>query len=250
LLDVALLRTPTVRLSPAMASARAALAAAGVPTVMLLEVAAGAMDAITRDGEAARVVLSAPDADASLFETLMAVVPPIARVSLARQLPGLRRAAFDAITDETARANAAYALTMGLAESVPLLGAPLNLADMVVLTKNQLIMGYRIALAAGKQGAPRELVGELVSVIGGGFLFRQLGRQLVGLMPVIGVVPKVAVAYAGTLAIARAVVVWATEGHRLGPAALKRVYQDAWGRARAVAQSLVRRRPAPPSQGS
>jgi uncharacterized protein (DUF697 family) len=160
---------------------------------------------------------------------------------MARQLPALRPAAFDVLTDETARANAAYALTMGLAETVPLLGAPLNLADMVVLTKNQLVMAYRIALAAGKTGAARDLVGELVSVIGGGFLFRQVGRQLVGLVPVIGLVPKVAVAYAGTLAIARAVVVWATEGHRLGPAAIKRVYHEAWERARAVAQSLVRR---------
>jgi uncharacterized protein (DUF697 family) len=241
LVDVALLRSPTVRLPPAVAGARAALVAAGVPTITLLEVAGGPMDLIARDGEAARVVLSAPEAEAEVFATLMASVAPVARVSLARQLPALRPAAFDALTEETARANAAYALTMGLAEMVPLLGAPLSLADMVVLTKNQLLMAYRIALAAGKQAAARDLMGEIISVIGGGFLFRQLGRQLVGLVPVIGIVPKVTVAYAGTLAIARAVVVWATEGHRMGPAAIKRAYQDAWARARAFAQSLVRR---------
>ena len=132
---------------------------------------------------------------------------------------------------------------MALAEVVPILGVPLNLADIVVLTKNQLVMSYRLALAAGKQGAPRELLGELVSVIGGGFLFRQVGRELVGLMPVIGMVPKVAVAYAGTLAIARAVTVWASEGVRLSPDALKRAYLDAWQRGKRLARSLMRKAP-------
>lgn len=239
LIDVALLRTPTVRLSPALSGARAALIAAGVPTVMAVDVAANTMDLIAREGESARLLLSAPDADEALFGTLVAAVPPLLRVALARQLPPLRKATFDELTEETARANAVYALTMALAEVVPLLGVPLNVADIVVLTKNQLIMSYRIALAAGKQGAPRELAGEIVSVVGGGFLFRQVGRELVGLMPVIGVVPKVAVAYAGTLAIARAVVVWATEGDKLGPEALKRIYKDAWRRGKALARSLV-----------
>jgi uncharacterized protein (DUF697 family) len=199
------------------------------------------MDLIAREGEAARVLLSAPGADEALFGTVVAAVPPLLRVALARQLPPLRAATFDELTEETARANAVYALTMALAEAVPLLGVPLNVADIIVLTKNQLMMSYRIALAAGKQGAPRELAGEIVSVVGGGFLFRQVGRELVGLMPVIGVVPKVAVAYAGTLAIARAVVVWATGGGRLGPEALKRVYQDAWRRGKALARGLAGR---------
>jgi uncharacterized protein (DUF697 family) len=216
------------------------------------------MDLIARDGESARVQLSAPGGEDALCATLVAAAAPIARVSMARQLPPLRKATFDELTEETARANAVYALTMGLAEVVPLLGVPLNLADIVVLTKNQLMMGYRIALAAGKQGAPRELVGELVSVIGGGFLFRQVGRELVGLMPVIGIVPKVAVAYAGTLAIARAVVAWASEGSRLSPEGLKRAYRDAWRKGKRMAESLMRRRPSsrarlrivPPSPGA
>ena len=243
LVDVALLRTPTIRLTSAMAGARAALTAAGVPTVTVIDVASGPMDLIARDGESARVLLSAEGGERALFATVVAAVAPLARVSLARHLPPLRPATFDEITEETARANAVYALTMALAEVVPLLGAPLNLADIVVLTKNQLVMSYRIALAAGKQGAPRELLGELVSVIGGGFLFRQVGRELVGLMPVIGAVPKVAVAYAGTLAIARAVTVWASEGVRLSPEGIKRAYREAWERGKRMARALARHAP-------
>lgn len=241
-IDLAVLCTPTVRVADGLAEARAALTAAGVPTVLALGTAAAGMDLIARDGESGRVLLSVPDGPQALAATLVAAAPPLLRVALARQLPPLRQAAFAEITEETARANAVYALTMGLAEAIPLLGLPLNVADIVVLTKNQLVMGYRIALAAGKQGAPRDVMGELVSVVGGGFLFRQVGRELVGLVPVIGVVPKVAVAYAGTLAIAKVVVAWASEDHRLGPKALRRAYQEAWGRGKALAQALLRRR--------
>jgi len=241
LIDVALLRTPTLRLSPALGEARAALTSAGVPTITVLDTVGGGMDLIARDGEAARLLITGADGPRALFATIVAAAPPLLRVALARQLPPLRAAAFAEITEETARANAVYALTMGLAEVIPLLGVPLNVADIVVLTKNQLVMGYRIALAAGKQGAPRDVVGEIASVVGGGFLFRQVGRELVGLVPVIGVVPKVAVAYAGTLAIAKVVVAWASEGHRLGPDALRRAYKQAWGRGKQLAQALIKR---------
>jgi len=122
---------------------------------------------------------------------------------------------------------------------VPLLDLPLNVADMVVLTKNQLVMSYKIALASGKKGEPRELIGEVVGVIGSGFLFRQAARQLVGLVPVVGIVPKVAMAYAGTWAVGRAVAAWATEGRKLTPAAVRRFYREAWGRGKTVARAMA-----------
>jgi uncharacterized protein (DUF697 family) len=143
------------------------------------------------------------------------------RLAFARHLITLREPLFTELIEETATTNALYALTTGLAEAVPVLDVPLNLADIVVLTKNQLVMSYRIALASGKKGTPRDLVGEVLGVIGGGFLFRQGARQLVGLIPVAGIVPKVAVAYAGTLAIGKAVVTWAAYGTTLEPGAIK-----------------------------
>src|SRR3989475_12688121 len=100
-------------------------------------------------------------------------------------------------------------------------------------------MSYRIALASGKKGTPRELVGEVLGVIGGGFLFRQGARQLVGLIPVVGIVPKVAGAYAGTLAIGKAVVAWAAYGQALDPGAGKRLYRQALSRGRDRGQALV-----------
>ena len=73
-------------------------------------------------------------------------------------------------------------------------------------------MGYRLVLASGRDGEPKTLIGELLGVLGGGLLFRQMARQLVGLIPIAGIVPKVAIAYGGTWAVGRAVMFWVTEG--------------------------------------
>ena len=142
------------------------------------------------------------------------------------------------LIDETSKANAGYAFSTGIAEIVPVLGVPVTIGDMLVLTKNQLLMGYRIALAAGRTGRPSELVGEIVGVLGGGLLFRQVARQLIGLVPVIGIVPKVAVAYGGTWAIGRAVALWATGGGQVTRERLRQLTREGVRRGRTVAQSL------------
>lgn len=231
------------RLSPALEAVRDAWRRAGSPivTVVIGAPGAGGVPAPPEPGESAR--LSAPAIDSvlvrDLVRALVAVAGPERRLALARQLPVARPVVFDAIIEETAQANASYALTTGLAETVPLLTAPMNLGDMVVLTKNQLVMGYRIALAAGLDGDPRALVAEILGVLGGGLLFRQIARQLVGLLPVIGLVPKVAVAYGGTVAIGRAVAVWATEGRAASADLFQRFSQEGLERGREVARRMV-----------
>jgi len=239
-LDAAILLSRSEDLSPSLAAARDALHGAGVPLVTVVCGAATATSSVVRPGEAARAVVPALDTQGvpAIAEAIVSAFDPALRLALARQLPPLRPAMVTALIDEAAKANATYALTTGLAEVVPVLDLPLNLADMVVLTKNQLIMSYKIALASGKKGQPRELIGEVMGVIGGGFLFRQAARQLVGLVPVAGIVPKVAMAYAGTWAVGRAVAVWASEGRRLTPAAVRRFYREAWGRGKTVARAM------------
>jgi uncharacterized protein (DUF697 family) len=239
-LDAVILVSPGEDLSPALAAARDALGRAGVPLLTVVQGAATATAAIVRPGETGRAVVPVLDASGlpALAEALVAAFDPTLRLALARQLPPLRPATFTALIDETAKANATYALTTGLGEMVPVLNVPLDVTDMVVLTKNQLVMSYKIALACGKKGTPRELMGEVLGVIGGGFLFRQAARQLIGLVPVAGIVPKVAMAYAGTWAVGRAVAAWASEGRKLTPAAVRRFYREAWGRGKAVAKAM------------
>ena len=228
-------------LTPAGDTAIQRLARAGVPVVTVVHGSGRPVDAVARAGETMRTLVPALDdaALAPIAAALVGAVPLSLRLALARQLPPLRDAVFDLLIDETAKANATYAFTTAVAEAVPILDVPLNLADILVLTKNQLLMGYKIALGAGKSGRARDVIGEVVGVVGGGFLFRQAARQLVGLIPVAGLIPKVAIAYTGTWAIGRAVVVWATQGRRVSPATLRRLSRDAAGRGRAFARGLL-----------
>src|SRR5689334_15946772 len=236
----AILITSSVDLSPALHAALNQLRAAPAPTivVMLGEDRPGHRLAFQAER---RVVVPVLDAQAALRVgvALVEVTPEDLRLALARQLPPLRPAVFDLTIDEAARANATYALTSGLAEVVPLLTVPLNLGDMVVLTKNQLMMSYRLVLASGLAGEPRKLIGEILSVLGGGLLFRQAARQLVGLIPVAGLVPKVAIAYGGTWAIGHAIVSWATEGREITSDFVRNMSLEGLERGRAVASRLV-----------
>jgi uncharacterized protein (DUF697 family) len=197
---------------------------------------------VTMEGDTARVAIARLDDEgmACVIDGLFGIVEPDRRIALARQAPLTRPKVFNALIEETAKTNAGYSFSTGLAEIVPILDIPLNIGDMLVLTKNQLMMSYRIALAAGKDGRPREMIAEIVGVLGGGLMFRQLARQLVGLLPVIGLVPKVAVAYGGTWAIGKAVVAWATGGGRLSADRLKQLSREGMARGRKVAQAMRR----------
>lgn len=239
--DVAVLVTRTPDLGPRLSMLAGDLQGQRVPLVTFVVGATGPLAGVVRPGEAARAAVASLDAAAvpAMAQALLSGVPAGLRLALARQLPPLRAGFVSALVEETARANALYALSTGVAESVPLLNVPLNLADIVLLTKNQLVMSYRIALASGKRGRPRDLLGEVVGVIGGGFLLRQLARELIGLIPVAGVAPKVAVAYAGTWAIGRAVGVWAGGGVKPSAGSVKRYYAEAVGRGREVAAALA-----------
>lgn len=244
LIDLAILASPVPDLPPALLATLDVLAASRVPTVTAVRtLATRQADTLVRAGETARALVPSLDASglATLADAIVAAATPQLRLALARQLPPLRASVVTALIEDSARTNALYSLTTGLAEVVPVLNAPLNLADVVVLTKNQLLMSYRIALAAGKRGRGRELVTEVAGVIGGGLLLRQAGRQLIGLVPGAGIVPKVAVAYAGTIAIGRAVAAWALGGERLTKEAVRGFYREASQRAKEVAKDLVAR---------
>ncbi len=215
--ELAVLVSRTRGLSGPLESARAALRSRNMPLV-----------AVEPD--------AGPD---TIADALFDAVAGDTRLALARQFPGLRQPLFDQLIEETSRANASYSFSTGLAEVVPLLDVPLNVGDIVVLTKNQLVMAYRIALAAGKEGRPSDVIGEIAGVLGGGLLFRQIARELIGLVPVLGIVPKVVVAYAGTWAIGHAVVAWATGAEQATKRSVKELYAKGLDRGRAVAGRIA-----------
>ncbi len=161
---------------------------------------------------------------------------------LARHLPMLREPVSRKLIEDTCFINAAYSLASGLAEMNILLTVPFNVVDMVVLTKNQALMAYKIALAFDLPSDWRQTIPKLTAVVGTGFLWRIIARQLVGLVPVVGVVPKVAVAYAGTYAIGQAIYRWCANNEKVSPQTLRAMYSKALVRGREVARSMLSRR--------
>lgn len=77
--------------------------------------------------------------------------------------------------------------------------------DMPLLTLNQIRLVLRIALAHGEEVDNRRAL-ELAGVVGAGFGFRAVARELLDVVPVAGWALKGAVAYTGTKAIGEAAV--------------------------------------------
>lgn len=237
---VVVLASASPDLSVAMKGADEHCIRARWPRVTLIVGTDAAEAGARRLGESTRVatadVINPPR---TLLTALMAQVEGDQRLAVAAALPVFRQVVADAIVDETAKANASFAVTTGLAETIPVLTVPLNLGDMIVLTKNQLIMGYKIALAAGRNDDPRSMMTEILGVIGGGFMFRQVARQLVGLIPIAGLVPKVAIAYAGTYAIGRGLSAWALGGAEVTADGLSRYTAEGLEKGKLLAGQLL-----------
>jgi uncharacterized protein (DUF697 family) len=190
------------------------------------------------------VAIAAPDRDSLLRGLVPALLRAVRgrEILLARRLPMLREPMCRKLIDDTSFINGAYSLTTGLAEINPVLDIPLNVADMAVLTKNQALMAYKIALAMGLPSDWRETIPKLATVVGSAFLWRQAARQLIGLIPAYGIVPKVGVSYAGTYVVGEAIYQWCINGEKLKPEALKSLYAKALERGRQAARTLVAKR--------
>lgn len=123
-----------------------------------------------------------------------------------RAFPLFRPAAAKAVIDETARANAQFALVSNIPAVIPIVGSLAAAgADFLILTKNQSMMIFKLAAIYGRD--LHDQIGifqEMVPVVGAGFLWRTVAREAASFLPLAaGTVPKVAIAFAGTLAVGR-----------------------------------------------
>jgi uncharacterized protein (DUF697 family) len=129
------------------------------------------------------------------------------RLALGRSLPDLRPVAATSLVEQTSRANAEFAALSGVAGLLPLLGNVLAIgADFLVLTKNQLLLIFKLAAVYGRDlEERRQLYVEMVPVVGAALLWRTIARELAALLPGwLGIAPRVAIAYSGTYVVGRA----------------------------------------------
>ncbi len=195
-------------------------------------------------GEASVTMVAAWLEDAkSVQKTLLPAIAnalPESDVALGRAYPGLRPAVAQALIQRTCMTNSIYAAGTGVAEMIPGLGIPFAVADIIILTKNQLVMAYKIGLIMGETGEFRDVLPQLAGVIGAGFMWRQVARELVAFLP-LGVVLKVAIAYAGTYATGQAIYHWYATGEKLDRQQLREVFNEALVRGKEEAAGIVAR---------
>lgn len=195
-----------------------------------------------------RVVHGSPQAAEFLRSTFVPAVMsllPGRLLALARKYPLFRSAVARELVQDTSFSNAAYAISTGLAEVVPVLDLPLNVADMVILTKSQAFLVYKLGLALGMSTRWQDYVTEFGSVLGSGFFWRQLARMLVGLVPAWGIVPKAAVAYSGTYVVGHAVLQWYLTGRHVSREQMRQLSTQAFQRGRELSQGLIAKLPRP-----
>jgi len=168
-------------------------------------------------------------------------LPGELHLAAARRLPGLRAVFARDLIGSVSFSNATYSLASGLPEQIPIVNVPFAAADILVLTKNQALLVYRLALAYGAPPDFQARIREVLPVIGGAFLWRQAARSLIGLIPVWGLLPKIAIAYAGTYTTGIAAWRWYESGDLVSTDQLKRISSEAIALGRKRAAEIIAR---------
>lgn len=118
-------------------------------------------------------------------------------------------------------------------------------ADMPLMTGNQAKMVLQIAAAYG-QKLDTERAKELLAVVGAGFAFRAVARQLLDFVPGFGWALKAGVGYTGTIATGKAAIAYFEQGADLGGVVRNLEYGTAEmiGRAKALRAARAKAEPA------
>jgi uncharacterized protein (DUF697 family) len=178
-----------------------------------------------------------------LFRALVQAAPEV-MLSAGRRHPLLREPVAEHLIRDTARVNAQFAALSSLPANLPLIGGLVgDMADAIVLTKNQVLLLFKLAGLYGRDlRLGRQLIVEVLPVVGGAFVWRTTARALVGLLPpLLGVVPKTLVAYTGTYVVGESARYYFRFGRKPPPEAIRELQQDALRLARDTLTRLRRR---------
>lgn len=159
------------------------------------------------------------------------------QLALGRYLPTFRKQVATSLINQTARANAEFALLSNIPAVIPIIGNLMSAgADFLVLTKNQLMLIYKLAAAHGRDiEQPWRLYTELLPVVGAGLIWRTAARELAALIPfAAGTIPKVLIAYAGTAVTGQAASYYYEFGTRPTGAQVRHYYERAVELAKAL----------------
>ena len=163
-------------------------------------------------------------------------------VAVGRRLPALRDTVAAKLTRDAAMNALKVAGASAVVDHVPILGIVLGAfasgADMFAITGIQMNLMLNIGATYGRD-PDLCAMWELLPVVGGGFGWRALARELSGFIPVGGVFIKAAIAYAGTVVVGEGVAFFYRNGRQMDVKDASRVYDDAKASAMTFARDML-----------
>ena len=166
-------------------------------------------------------------------------------LAVARRFPLFRKPVADKIVHRISRENALFSLVTALPNVIPsVIDLPWAIGefatDTAFLTMNQIRMALLMAGAHGNTIGYAEQKAQIAVIAAGAFGWRALARELVGKIPLGGgLIPKAAVAFAGTYVVGLGLEKLNRTGFGLSRAEKKDAYADAFDKGKEVVQDLA-----------
>jgi len=164
---------------------------------------------------------------------------------LSRNFDVFREPVLDDIIQRVSKENAFFSIASALPNVIPtFFELPWTIGefatDTAFLTMNQVRMALLMAGACGDAVGYSEQVGQIGLILGGAFGWRAIARELVGKIPLGGgLIPKGAIAYAGTYAVGAGLKRYHLQGVKLTLQERRQTYQAALERGRQVVGNLI-----------
>jgi len=202
--------------------------------------------AAPRPGEVADYVVPAIEIEALRGRFLPHLIDVCKGIEIAvgRRLPALRTTVAAKLTRDAALNALKVAGASAVVDHVPVLGVVLgafaSAGDMVAITGIQMMLMLQISATFGKDPDMARMW-ELLPIVGGGFGFRALARELSGFIPVGGILIKAAIAYAGTVVVGEGATFYEQHGRHMTASDASKVYDDAKTLAMQFARDMFSR---------
>jgi hypothetical protein len=184
-----------------------------------------------------------PDKPDAMVHQVLQSRPDLA-VPLALHVLPFRGEVSRRMVKKIAKENALFSLATALPDIVPFISLPWAIgefaSDTAFLTANQIRMAFLLAAANDRDLGYHEQRGEIASIILGAFGWRALARELVGKIPWGGgLVPKAAIAYAGTRVVGLSLERYYRVGKAYTRAERRQAYEEALERGKHIVGGLI-----------
>ncbi len=165
-------------------------------------------------------------------------------ITLARHIEPFRKPVAEQTIKKISKENALFSLATALPDIIPFISLPWAVgefaSDTAVLTANQIRLAFILAAISDREIGYREQKAEVASILLSAFGWRALARELIGKIPFgAGLIPKAAVAYAGTRVAGMSLERYYRIGYGFTRSERKVAYEDAFTRGKTIASSMV-----------